>query len=112
MAFKLLRASHGSADHMNSENVCTCTVENSMTGGRKKIPAMFSTIPYYSSFLELLPEWVRTCMNPSAPFVHKFSVVNGVVVFHVLTFIVWIIIFAKDLMFDTKHPVGDKNKSQ
>jgi hypothetical protein len=51
-------------------------------------------------------------MNPSAPFVHKFSVVNGVVVFHVLTFIVWIIIFAKDLMFDTKHPVGDKNTSQ
>lgn len=39
-------------------------------------------------------------------------VVNAVVVFHVLTFIVWTIIFAKDLLVETKAPVADKKKKQ
>lgn len=39
-------------------------------------------------------------------------VVNAVVVFHVLTFIVWTIIFAKDLLVETKPPVADKKKKQ
>ncbi len=41
-----------------------------------------------------------------------FLVVNAVVVFHVLTFIVWTIIFAKDLLVETKAPVADKKKKQ
>jgi hypothetical protein len=43
-------------------------------------------------------------------FTSLIVVVNAIVVFHVLTFIVWAIIFAKDLLVESKHPVGDKKK--
>ena len=39
-------------------------------------------------------------------------VANGIVVFHILTFIVWGIIFAKDLMMPVHPPVGDRKKEQ
>ena len=39
-------------------------------------------------------------------------VVNGIVVFHLLTFVVWVIIFTKDLMVPAKHPMVELKKKQ
>ncbi len=37
-------------------------------------------------------------------------VINGLVVFHILTFIVWAIIFAKDMLVPVPYQLEDKKK--
>ena len=39
-------------------------------------------------------------------------VVNGMVLFHILTFVVWAIIFGKDLLVPSKHPLLELKKKQ
>jgi len=68
-------------------------------------------LSFYSTFLDLLPEWLRPCTLKSIHD-HSILVANGVVVFHILTFIVWGIIFAKDLMMPVRPPIGDRKKEQ
>lgn len=36
-----------------------------LDSGREKNSDHFEMIPYYNSFLELLPEWLRPCMSIS-----------------------------------------------
>ena len=80
-----------------------------MNSGRKNFRSgQYGAILF--EFLGPTPRVAQT-MYVTEPFLTSLIiVVNAVVVFHVLTFIVWAIIFMKDLLFETKLPVEEKKK--
>lgn len=75
--------------------------------GEKKFRCSLSIRPFLNSFQNGCDHVCRTIHLSG-----EILVINGIVVFHLLTFIVWAIIFTKDLVFEPKRPIDDNKKAK